>query len=417
MILKLARREPIFRSFIALRTYATNQQRVNIIGATIEGLTTAISLQRFSKNPPSIRVLDTRENIDEKKGETLIITPRASQILKDLDLFNQVKQQGNSIGHYILLNSKNKVWMDRDWENKDYIAISYHRLHKILLDATKLTPVSFKYVIKDIVKEKDKYVIKSSRALGIPDLISDVLIGADGAKSNIRDRFFADAVVQDSHRNVDYNYMIINTPSEVDFEDRAFEYWGNTTRFAIVPINQRQLGIVSAFRNPEAGSERRGRSVVTTINQVHKELAKLDAPSYILKALKKIEDAGALPPYVEAIGKAPSDILVSEDVRDGVALIGEAAHTIDPIMWQTPRVALEDGYELAKCLADKQDLKAALQTYKNSRKAQVQSIDNASKYFTKQFTKQSHVFVDWYRSLKMMLGQKLVIKAKLRNLH
>lgn len=410
-MLKLARATPISRAFVTSRTYAS--QQINIIGASIEGLATAVSLNRLSKSTkPTVRILDTRENIENKKGETVILTSKAIEILKELNLYDEVKSLGNRIGHYVLLDNSNKVIVERNWQQTEHIAISYPRLHKILLGAAQKANalVGMNLSVTDIDIENNKYVIKSKKR---EVATSDIIIGADGDLSIVREKLFSHMIEEDTKRGVEYNYLIMNTPSEVDFEDRAFEYWGNTNRLAIVPINSKQLGIVSSFKNPETTGERRGRIVVATINQVHKELLKVDAPGYILRALEK-DNVGK---YTEASGTSPKRVLVRDDVCEGAVLIGDAAHSIDPVLWQPATVGLEDGYELAKHLADQTDLKAALQKYKNTRKSKVNSVNKVSNYFGKQAIKQSHMLVNWWRfGLRNLLGYKIWLKAKLRNL-
>ncbi len=169
-------------------------------------------------------------------------------------------------------------------------------------------------------------------ATGMDELEARLVVAADGANSFIRTR------LQIPTQNRDYGQtaVICNITPEVPHEGRAFECLTDTGPFAVLPHTGERCGLVWS---------------VATMNTA--EILGLDDEAFLARAEKRF--GRQLGGFIKA-GKRTAYPLklvrATEDVRERLVILGNAAHAIHPIGAQGFNLALRDAAVLAEVLAD-----------------------------------------------------------------
>ena len=159
-----------------------------------------------------------------------------------------------------------------------------------------------------------------------------VLVGADGAKSAVREA--ADIAIHGW--DYDQSAIVTTVAHERDHNGRAEEHFLPAGPFAILPLTGKRSSIVWTETKAEAA-----RIVALPDIQFHSELEK----RFGLK-LGDIEAAGPRRAF-------PLGLFTARNfIADRVALIGDAAHIIHPIAGQGLNMGLRDAAALAEVIAD-----------------------------------------------------------------
>ena len=167
---------------------------------------------------------------------------------------------------------------------------------------------------------------------GISSMEARLVIAADGADSFIRQR------LQIPTKNRDYGQtaVICNITPEIAHEGRAFECLTDTGPFAVLPHTGKRCGLVWSVATDNAA-----------------EIMGLDDETFLARAQKRF--GKQLGGWVK-VGKRTAYPLrlvrASEDIRERLVILGNAAHAIHPIGAQGFNLALRDAAVLAELLAD-----------------------------------------------------------------
>ena len=159
-----------------------------------------------------------------------------------------------------------------------------------------------------------------------------LLVAANGAKSNIRER----AGIQSFGWNYEQSGIVTTVAHERDHHGRADEHFLPAGPFAILPLKGRRSSIVWTEEAREAE-----RIVALPDREFHAELEK----RFGLR-LGDIKVAGPRRAYPLSLSVARSF------VADRLALIGDAAHVIHPIAGQGLNMGLRDVAALAEAVVD-----------------------------------------------------------------
>ena len=191
---------------------------------------------------------------------------------------------------------------------------------------------------------------------------ADLVIGADGIRSQVRREFFGDSrpryMGYRSHR------LIMENVAGV----RCFtEYLGRGQRIGLVPIGEKRL------------------YVWTTYNSPREERLAPDLP----RQFAQFTDAGlqrlfkALPPPESIITTEIEELWMDDWVRvsakNSAVLLGDAAHALTPNIGQGAGMAMEDAAVLAEELASGAEIEHALGNYAKRRKPRVETVMRISR--------------------------------------
>jgi len=159
-----------------------------------------------------------------------------------------------------------------------------------------------------------------------------LVVAADGANSFIRNRLGIPT------RKHDYGQtaVICNITPEVAHAGRAFECLTDTGPFAVLPHTGERCGLVWSVATRDA-----------------EEVLALDEAAFLARAGKRFgQQLGALLKAGRRTAYPLKLVRATQDVRERLVILGNAAHAIHPIGAQGFNLALRDVATLAEVLAD-----------------------------------------------------------------
>ena len=335
--------------------------RALVIGGGIGGLTAALALQQRGV---AVEVYERAARLEEV-GAGISLWPNALKALYRLGLEERlraisfvaatgaVRRQDGAI----LSATSAKTFVDRF----GLPTTVFHRaeLLRVLLDAVAGTPIHLGRACETV--EQDAHGATAVFADGGP-AHGDVLIGADGVRSRIRDHLGVSGPL----RYAGYTAWRGIAPFETS-RLVGGETLGCGQRFGLVPIARERV-YWYATTNTEEGQTEDAASTHTTLRRL---FARWHGP---IPALLDATDPAAI---------IRSDIYDRDPVdRWGsgrVTLLGDAAHPMTPNLGQGACQAIEDALFLAGCLAAGGPIEAALRRYEAVRRPRTAAVVRASR--------------------------------------
>ena len=198
-------------------------------------------------------------------------------------------------------------------------------------------------------------------------LTADLLVGADGVHSRVRQAIDAQAPAARYVGLTNFGGITRNSPIAGDLEPEAWHFiFGSQAFFGAHPT---PAGDVVWFVNvpePEITSDRRRK---TTDEEWTRRLLSLvrddTGPAAELVSTGRLELAGD---HTHDLGHVPTWS------RGRMVIIGDAAHAPSPSSGQGASMALEDAVVLAQALRDHEDVTAAFAAYERARRERVEKI-------------------------------------------
>lgn len=336
--------------------------RAVVIGGGIGGLCTAIALRQIGLD---VTVYE-QSTVFGEAGAGVTLWANAIKALRKLGVAGSVLAAGARIEEGALLTWRGKELTRTRTEEfeslsgEPTIAIHRARLHKILLDALPEECVRPGETCAGFRQDETGATIRF--ASGRTDR-ADLLVGADGIHSIIRQKLFPD--VKPRYSGYTAWRGIVDTDDEVAL-GRTSESWGSGRRFGIVPISRTKV-YWFATANANAGQK-------LTANE-NKHSLRRQFRGWHDPVEKLIEITA-----VEAI--LHNDIYdlepMSQWSRGRVVLLGDAAHPTTPNLGQGACQAIESSLALANSLAQEPDLDAAFRRYEIARMERTAWITNQS---------------------------------------
>ncbi|SHE32248.1 salicylate hydroxylase [Litoreibacter ascidiaceicola] len=259
-----------------------------------------------------------------------------------------------------------KGYAQARWGNR-FIQIHRADLHDALAQALRAQPsaqLRTNAKITGYVRERggaSVYLERGDRVFG------DVLIGADGVRSEIR--------------------------QQICGADRA-RFTGNVAWRAVVPVDALgdnappPFGVIWAGRGKHAVTTRvKGGTHVNFVGIVEQDSWTEEGWSIPGRIEDALADFGEWQPCLRAVLEASSGLFrwalygrppLAKWCDGPVTLLGDAAHPMLPSMAQGAVMALEDAVVLAEVLDQDSDCVRALQTYEAQRKPRVTKIQQRS---------------------------------------
>ncbi|WP_410659295.1 FAD-dependent oxidoreductase [Amycolatopsis sp. lyj-112] len=187
---------------------------------------------------------------------------------------------------------------------------------------------------------------------------ADVVVGADGVHSTLRERFWPDAP---GPRYVGCTAWRMVTGPMGDLDADGAVLWGRGERigFTKLPGGRFYCFATATVRAGEAASDGEHAAVRRRFDRWPDPIPALLAATPENAVLR--HDVYDLPP-------------LPAFVRGRLALLGDAAHAMDPALGQGACQALEDAVTLAEALGTNADVDSALASYDRSRRPRTQRI-------------------------------------------
>ncbi len=337
----------------------SKNQTIDIIGAGIGGLTTAIALEQKGF---TVRIFEQAEHI-KPVGAGIILANNAMQVLKKLGLKNVIEQHGNTISSMNITKSNLKLlskidlsYFERKHNTKN-VAIHRGKLQQLLVNTLKTTTIFLNHRLIAIAKNDEGFDLEFQNGERIN---STIVLGADGLNSRVRQYLFPKSNIR--HANQICWRGVTDYELPIQLRNELNEAWGKKERFGFVQIAANKVywyASKSFKNNPSEFSVDRLDDYFSKYDFIIKDLIKSTKKEHINTA--------------ELSDLEPTHLWF----KDGICLIGDAAHAATPNMGQGACQAIEDAYVLSECL-DQYESASAFITYQKLRVPKAHKIVKTS---------------------------------------
>jgi salicylate hydroxylase len=329
-----------------------------IAGAGIGGLGAALALSQMGLK---VTVLE-QSNLFGEVGAGVQISPNAYKVLCDLGLAHALKQTANfperlQVRNAISDKLLGQLTMGESAQTRyGYPFSTFHRadLHTLLLNAVRQQPnvdLHLNAKISHIVEENQQVTVTTETH---ESFITDVLIGADGLRSRVRQHVLGDAAARPTgHTAWRALLPMADVPPELQ-TDKVTAWLAPDSHTIAYPVQQgKSLNLVYCCEN-------RGEIDLQPAYLLPKSLSKV-----LQKTLKIATETNAWTRW-DLFDRLPlkSSVEMFNPTHPHITLLGDAAHPMLPYLAQGAGMALEDAQTLASSLQQHpNDLPAALQNY------------------------------------------------------
>ncbi len=326
-----------------------------IIGAGIGGLCTAIELQRTGWK---VSIWDKANSLTGL-GAGIVLAPNAMFVLEKLGVANDIRNHGSKVDKAVILSwdGKEIMCLPTDIQAQKYGTHSYliHRGALQTILRNKLKKETSLHIQKELLQfsESEHKVTAFSKDGSTEE--ADVLIGADGLHSKVREILFGPQPLRYSGYTALRGICTLKDNVLMDEHGGGFEAWGKGKRFGFTKIGKGKYFWFTAINTPE-----------------NKEIPKLERKTKALHLLN-----GWCDPINAIIQATHSDDILHHDIFDRtpltywssnrVTLLGDAAHPMLPNLGQGGAQAMEDAFVLTQSLNSTTDITKALKEYEEKR--------------------------------------------------
>lgn len=331
-------------------------KNIVIIGAGIGGLTTAIALKQKGFQ---VSIYEQASEI-KPVGAGILLANNAMQVYEKLGLRQEIEEAGNIISSLNItkkdLSPISKMSMTGFEEKYGVRNVAIHRglLQQFL--ASRLADHEC-YLNKKLtaITEKDgRYILDFTDG---SSTTAELVIGADGIHSSVRHLWFGNGTIRNAQQLCWRGMTEYALP--FSFQHELNEAWGKGDRFGIVPISRHKVYwfAVKKYKGKEPRWDT--HDIGSHFSTYHPLIGKLIS----LTPADSIHVTGI------------SDLRpLASWVREGVCLLGDAAHATTPNMGQGACQAIEDAYVLAESLDQYPTHPEALAHYQRLRIAKAHDI-------------------------------------------
>jgi 2-polyprenyl-6-methoxyphenol hydroxylase-like FAD-dependent oxidoreductase len=315
--------------------------KTTIIGAGIGGLTLAITLKQRDLE---CHVYEASSEL-RPVGAGIIIANNAMQVFKKLGLDEKITAAGNKLSYMKITDAQLKnlsVINLNTYEQKyDVHNIAIHRgeLQKILANELGYENISLS---KRLAKIENNSPIHLTFEDG-SSIKSDVVFGADGIKSVVRNQLWSNTKLRNAHQYCWRGISEIDLPKQ--YHNELNEAWGKGKRIGFVQIGDRKVYWYALSNNPTT-------NLVGHFSEFHPN---------ILEVIRSTKEE-------QIIASDIQDLVKLDTWHDGnVCLIGDAAHATTPNLGQGACQSIEDAYVIGKLLDEGSTLQNTFDTFEKRR--------------------------------------------------
>lgn len=372
-----------------------------VVGGGVAGPAVAVGLVRAGW---SVDLLEARLP-DDGGGAFLVLAPNGVHALRALGLGEVVDHAGGRVlGGLVMRNAKGRTVarVDHDRELERYGAQSHllvrERLTAALRREAEAAGVRLRFGVRVAGIEQQGRSARVRCEDGT-ELGADLVVGADGVRSRVRDAVLA-AVGGARPQPRWAGLLDVGGVTPVDLPDTVQQLvFGHRAFFGVVVRD----GLGYWFSNlPRPAAPSR------------EELASTTAAAWL--DVLRAEHAGDPDPVGAVLAAArPEEVAGVWPVHDlpplpawhhgRLCLVGDAAHAVSPSAGQGASLALEDAAVLARCVAAGPDPVPAVARYEGLRKARAEKVVALGRRLSS--SKAPGPVGAWFRDLFLPLGLRL----------
>jgi 2-polyprenyl-6-methoxyphenol hydroxylase-like FAD-dependent oxidoreductase len=336
--------------------------KITIIGGGIAGLTTALALRKLGFD---FELFERAKQLNEV-GAGIWMQPNALKVLDWLGLGDLVRESGTMLNQVDITNAqlipfkKTKQEVVQDDSGNKIVALHRATLQKILFEAIPMKNINLGHEFKSLEQIEHQVII----SIGEREVRSDLVIGADGINSKVREIIFPNTSKRFSGQTCWRGISDIRLPNE--FQNAGIESWGKKVRFGFSQVTENQVYWFAVSNASQNG--------IDNVNTLKTELT------------NRFIDFNPL--VTSIIENTKAEKIIRNDIsdlkrldkwhKDDVVLVGDAAHATTPNMGQGAGQGIEDAYYLANILAKHNQLEEALNLFESNRREKVDYVVNNS---------------------------------------
>ncbi len=329
--------------------------KVVIIGAGIAGLALANFLEKYHID---YKVYESFPNF-KKVGAGILLAPNAMKAFRELGLSEQLMSTGYQQRYLRIVDGNMRPLSSVKYgQGNDALAMHRGDLQSILLNGIPLSKIHLRKEVDDVLDIGNSCVIQFRDGTTVE---ANLIIGADGIHSSVRQRIFPDSHLRDAAQLCWRGVLRYDLPKK--YKSGLNEIWAGGKRFGFVPIGP---GTVYwyALKNAKTGDE-----------QLSGEELAYQFEDYA-SIVRKLMDNTPLDAILcnKLIDLKP----IQHWHKKRIVLMGDAAHAVTPNMGQGACQAIEDAYVLSKCLLEYNHHEKAFENYEGLRKAKALKVVNSS---------------------------------------
>lgn len=336
---------------------------IAIIGGGITGLTTALALHKLGLN--HVTVYEQADELNEI-GAGIWLQPNALRVMDWLGLKERLMEVGVSLDKMEVTNASlqpikeiQEEIVEDEYGNRT-LAIHRGKLQRVLYDAVAdacQVKLGMEYEKHEVGNE---LTIKFTKG----EIKSDVLFGADGIQSSVRQSIFEDTKLRDTNQICWRGIANYDLPHQ--FKHKGREAWGRNKRFGFSEVGEEQVywfAVMNYRKELKGLSKEKLIEYYIEFNPIVADM--INNTSFIHEA--NLTDLKRIPKW--SIGN--------------VCLLGDEAHATTPNMGQGACQGIEDAYYIAQCLSKTKAPNIAFENFENSRRKKVDYVVNNSWRFGK----------------------------------
>ncbi|UDY23479.1 FAD-dependent oxidoreductase [Nocardioides sp. Kera G14] len=344
---------------------------VAIIGAGYGGAAAAKALSLAGAH---VTVYEQASAIREV-GAGIGLRPSTMGLFRDLGIFDAIAAVSNPSEAFQILTGEGHPIMEEEWPEKDVYETTTHLIHRgdfidALVGVLPEGMVKVGHKLEKIIDHTANGDASGGVTLTFANgetVTADLVIGADGIKSTVREQLFSDQqpvfAGEHAYRAV---IDIAETPGMVD-DGKLRMYIGRGTKVYLLPLLSRgQLSFDITALNPDSTwaptvtKEDILRTVEGFDERIVAATRNLDMNTVNIRAVYDID---------------PVDVWHS----DAVTLIGDAAHAMCHHQGQGANSAIMDAGALTKALREADTLPEALAAFQAARKPVTDELQRLSR--------------------------------------
>jgi salicylate hydroxylase len=343
------------------------KHRILIAGAGIGGLAAALACAQAGCK---VTVMEAAPEFGEV-GAGLQLGPNAMKVLAALGLEAQVSAvasvpesiviadavSGKPISRMLLGNAV------RERYGQAYVSMHRADLHAILLHAARAAGVQL--VVNQSLSKYERLAHEIQGLGGDFSYKSDVLIGADGLWSKVRERMLQDGAPRATGHAAFRALLPAASMPEALRTPHVRTWWARDVHVVSYPIRPASKGglwnLVVLAEMPE--QERQRIDTGWSLKASHGDVMRLF--KRVEPQLQALLDAGGAQPsgWIRWNLFDRKPLAANQMAQGRVALLGDAAHPMLPYLAQGAAMAIEDAWVLGQCLTGSVDAPQALREY------------------------------------------------------